>query len=125
MQKEVIVDTVNGQTFTGILSSFNSETMSVCLSNARDGKGRQSYKLFINGSVIAHLHAVERPYNLRGLAERLERVFPKLVRVYEEQGVIVVMDRIRVTEKGVVEGTGPAAERVRRIYEDFTRETKA
>ncbi|MEM3018755.1 MAG: Lsm family RNA-binding protein, partial [Candidatus Bathyarchaeia archaeon] len=62
---------------------------------------------------------------LRGLAERLERVFPKLVRLYEEQGVIVVMDRIRVTEKGVIEGSGPAAERVQRIYEEFMRETKA
>lgn len=44
LQKEVVVDTVNGQTFTGILSGFNPDSMSVCLSNARDDKGRQAYE---------------------------------------------------------------------------------
>jgi RNA-processing ribonucleoprotein Sm-like component len=34
----------------------------------------------------------------------------------------VVMDRIRVTEKGIVEGSGPAAERVQKVYEEFLRE---
>jgi hypothetical protein len=34
-----------------------------------------------------------------------------------------VMDKIRVNESGVVEGTGPAADRVRDIYQRFVSET--
>lgn len=124
LQRDVTVVTMDGKSFTGTLSGFNLETMGVCLSNARDDKGRVVYKLFLNGNVIAQVYTVEKPFDLRGLAERLERVFPKLVRLFEDQGVIVVMDRIRVTEKGIVEGSGPAAERVQRVYEEFTRESK-
>jgi len=68
------------------------------------------------------VYTSERPLNLKNLAERLERVFPRLVKLYEDQGVIVVMDKIRVTEKGVIEGSGPADERVQKIYEGFIRE---
>jgi len=35
------------------------------------------------------------------------------------------MDKIKVTEKGVVEGTGPAAERVQKVYNQFISETKS
>ncbi|HDD42598.1 MAG TPA: small nuclear ribonucleoprotein (Sm), partial [Nitrososphaeria archaeon] len=58
-------------------------------------------------------------------AERLSRVFPNMVRYIKEADVILVMDRIRVTKDGVVEGTGPAAERVKKVYEEWlSEETK-
>jgi len=44
-----------------------------------------------------------------------------MVRVNEGAGIIVVMDRIRVSEKGIVEGTGPAAERVQKVYDEFIK----
>jgi hypothetical protein len=56
------------------------------------------------------------------LAERIERVFPKMVQYNEEAGVIIVMNRIRVTENGVVEGSGLAAEKVSEIYNEFVKE---
>ena len=46
-----------------------------------------------------------------------------MVRYIPEARVITVMERIRVTEKGV-EGAGPIAERVRTIYERFVEEWK-
>jgi len=46
------------------------------------------------------------------------------VRFYPEAGVIVVMDKIRVDETGVIEGSGPAAERVQSIYERFIKEAE-
>ena len=45
-----------------------------------------------------------------------------MVRVMDDAGVIVVMDRIRVNERGIIEGTGPAAERVQRVFDEFMRE---
>jgi hypothetical protein len=35
------------------------------------------------------------------------------------------MDKVKLTEKGVTEGTGPAAERVQRVYDQFMSEVKA
>ena len=61
---------------------------------------------------------------LKGLAERLERVFPRMVKLYEKKGFIWVMDRVKVTKEGVAEGSGPAAERVERVYSQFVREMK-
>jgi hypothetical protein len=35
------------------------------------------------------------------------------------------MEKVKVTEKGVIEGTGPAAERVQKVYEQFLSEIKS
>lgn len=56
---------------------------------------------------------------MKELAERLNRVFPGLVRIREDLGHIIVMEKIRVTGQGVVEGTGLAADRVKAIYEEM------
>ena len=63
-----------------------------------------------------------KPFNLQALGDRLERVFPRMVKISEGAGIIVVMDRIRVSEKGILEGVGPAAERVQKVYDEFIRE---
>ena len=47
-----------------------------------------------------------------------------MVKLYEKEGFIWVMDRVKVTEEGVVEGSGPAAERVQRVYAQFVREKR-
>jgi hypothetical protein len=47
-----------------------------------------------------------------------------MVRYLREAGVIVVMERVRVTKDGLVEGTGPVAERVRRIWEEWRAEAR-
>ena len=87
--------------------------------NARDEKGREIPQLFLNGNVVALIFVTEKPFDLKGLAERLEKVFPRMVKLYDDIGVIVVMDRIRLNEDGILEGSGPAAERVKRVYDEF------
>jgi hypothetical protein len=47
-----------------------------------------------------------------------------MVKLYEDKGFIWVMDKVKVTEKGVVEGSGPAAERVEKVYAQFIGEMK-
>ena len=121
LQKNVSILTSSGKTFVGTLTGVDTDRMSVCLTNAKTD-GVAVHKLFLNGESILQISSFERPFDLQSLGERLERVFPRMVRVMDDAGVIVVMDRIRVTEKGIVEGTGPAAERVQRVFEEFLRE---
>jgi len=122
LQKTITVQTASGKSYTGILSGVDANTMNICLSNARDETGQPIHKLFLNGQTVLQILSVEKPFDLRSLAERLERVFPRMVKTIEEAGVIVVMDKIRITEKGIIEGSGPAAERVQRVYDEFMKE---
>ena len=122
LQKTVTVQTASGKSYTGILSGVDANTMNICLSNARDETGQPIHKLFLNGQTVLQILSVEKPFDLRSLAERLERVFPRMVKTIEEAGVIVVMDKIRITEKGIIEGSGPAAERVQKVYDEFMKE---
>ncbi len=122
LQRNVSILTSAGKTFTGTLSGIDTDTLSLCLTNAKDDKGAGMHKVFLNGDTIMQISSFEKPFDLASLGERLERVFPRMVRVMEDAGVIVVMDRIRVSEKGIIEGAGPAAERVQKVYEEFIRE---
>ncbi len=125
VDKTVTVITVDGKSYSGTLVGVNPDNLSLCLAGARDEQGKVINRAFLNGAVVAQILAIEKPFDLRALAERLEKVFPTLVKLYEDQGFIWVMDRIKVTEKGLADGTGPAAERVQRVYEQFMSETQA
>lgn len=124
VDKSVIVATTAGKTYSGTLVGINPDTLSLCLADAKDEKGKNLHRVFLNGNVVAQILSVEKPFGLKALAERLEKVFPTMVRLYEDKGFIWVMDRVKVTEKGVVEGSGPAAERVQKVYELFISEVK-
>jgi len=122
LQRVITVSTSSGKSYTGVLSGVDSHSLNMCLTDAKDETGRVVHKVFLNGSTVTQMLSTEKPFNLVALGERLERVFPRMVKVNESAGVIVVMERIRVSEKGIIEGTGPAAERVQRVYDEFMRE---
>lgn len=125
IDKIVKVITTDGKSYTGNLVGINENTLSLCLAEAKDDKGRIIHRVFLNGNIVAQLLAIEKPFDLKALADRLEKVFPRLVKLYEGKGFIWVMEKIKLTEKGVIEGTGPAAERVQRVYEQFLSEMKS
>ncbi|MDH5635848.1 MAG: Lsm family RNA-binding protein [Candidatus Bathyarchaeota archaeon] len=125
LDKMVMVITMDGKKYSGTLAGIDPETLSLCLSEAKDDKGTYLHRAFLNGSIIAQIFTVEKPFDLKALSERLEKVFPTMVRLYEDKGFIWVMDKVKVTEKGVVEGSGPAAERVQKVYDLFTKEAES
>jgi small nuclear ribonucleoprotein (snRNP)-like protein len=122
LDKMVMVITMEGKKYSGTLAGVDPETLSLCLSEAKDNKGTYLHRVFLNGNIIAQIFTVEKPFDLKALSERLEKVFPTMVRLYEDKGFIWVMDKVKVTEKGVVEGAGPAAERVQKVYDLFIKE---
>jgi len=125
VDKTVMVITVNGKKYSGTLSGIDPESMSLSLSEAKDEKGTTTHKIFLNGSTIAQIFTIEKPFDLKALSTRLEKVFPTMIKLYEDEGFIWVMEKIKVTEKGVVEGSGPIAERAQRVYDLFSKEAAA
>ena len=124
VDSSVVVSTTTGKTYSGTLVGINPDSLSLCLAEAKDAEGKVLHRIFVNGSAVADILSVEKPFDLKSLAERLEKVFPTMVRLYEDNGFIWVMNKVKVTEKGVVEGSGPAAERVQRVYDHFISESK-
>ena len=122
--KNVTVVTSTGKKFSGVLVGINPDNLSMCISEAKDEEGKIMHRVILNGGIVAQIFTVEKPFDLKALAERLEKVFPTMVRLYEDKGFIWVMDKVKVTEKGVAEGSGPAAERVQKVYEQFIGEVK-
>jgi small nuclear ribonucleoprotein (snRNP)-like protein len=122
IQRPIVVETNSGKKYSGILSGVDTDTLSVCISNCTDESGKFAHRLFLTGYSIAQIYSVAKPFDLQALADRLERVFPRMVKMVEGAGVIVVMDKIRLGEKGLIEGSGPAAERVQKVYDEFMRE---
>ena len=125
VDKTVMVITVNDKKYSGTLSGIDPESMNLSLSEAKDEKGTQTHKIFLNGSTIAQIFTIEKPFDLKALSTRLEKVFPTMIKLYEDEGFIWVMEKIKVTEKGVVEGSGPIAERAQRVYDLFSKEAAA
>ena len=124
VDKSVIVSTTTEKTYSGTLIGINPDTLSLCLAEAKDQEGKSLHRVFLNGNIVAQILSVEKPFDIKALADRLEKVFPTMVRLYEDKGFIWVMDKVKATEKSVVEGSGPAAERVQKVYEQFISEIK-
>jgi hypothetical protein len=122
--KPVAVFDTAGKSYDGELLGYDSNTLSICLGNVNTERGK-AHRVFLAGSSVARILASERPFNLDGLKERLDKVFPNMVQLIPEARIIVVMGKIRLNETGVIDGTGPAADRVRDIFQRFKTETQS
>ena len=118
--KKVSVETSDQKVYNGTLVGID-EKLDVVLDNV---EGQGILKMIINGSFIKEIRLMEKPFDFKALAERLSRIFPGLVKIREDVGAIIIMDKIKVTQSGVEEGSGLAADRVRSIYDEFKKETK-
>jgi small nuclear ribonucleoprotein (snRNP)-like protein len=118
--KKVSIETSYDMNYSGTLSAID-EKLDIVLENV---EGQGILRIIINGSFVKEIKLLEKPFDLKGLADRLSRVFPGLVKIRDDVKAIIVMDKIKVTEYGIEEGSGLAADRVKSIYEEFMREFK-
>jgi small nuclear ribonucleoprotein (snRNP)-like protein len=118
--KKVSIETSDNKVYSGTLAGID-EKMDVVLDNV---EAHGIMKLILNGSFVKEVRLMEKPFDFKALADRFTRVFPGLVKIRDDIGAIIIMDRIKVTQSGVEEGTGPTADRVRQIYDEFMRDTR-
>jgi small nuclear ribonucleoprotein (snRNP)-like protein len=119
----VEVEMTSGKTYIGTVRGIDQNTMTVVLSDAKlEGEGESIPKIFIYGKSIASFSVAQEEFSLEGLSKELEKTFPPGgVRFFPDTGVIVVMNKIRITQDGV-DGTGPLYERVLTIYNEWMEE---
>ncbi len=120
--RRVSVQTGDGKQYSGDLIGID-EKLNLILGSVV-GTGEGTIRVVLNGSFVKEIDLLEKPFDLKALNERLSRAFPGMTKIREDIGAIMVMDSIKVTEKGVVEGGDRlSATRVKQIFDEFSRET--
>ena len=121
VNKRVKITMNNGNIYTGVLRGIQDTSLNVVLADATCNKDYY-YRVFITGRNIVEITLAEEPFDLQGLASELSQMFqPQNVKVIEEAAIIQVFDRFTVSEEGV-KGTGPIAERIRKIFDKYKAE---
>jgi small nuclear ribonucleoprotein (snRNP)-like protein len=127
IDKTVIIKLTNGKTYTGQLSSFEIDPFMVSISNAKDNENNVYYKAIINGNIISEILIKNAPiFDVKEFASLIEKSLnlrPGDIKVYEEAGVITVLEKIKVTENGV-EGSGPLAQRIYDLFNEYVEKKK-
>ena len=118
--KYITIVTITGKTFNGLLKAWNPDTFDLCIANVKEGKNSY-FKVFLRGAIISEILIMEQPFNLQGLADVLQDRLNLLeadVKLFEDARIIQVLNKVKVSEKGV-DGTGPVADRVRAVFDEF------
>jgi hypothetical protein len=115
----------NTKTYDGALLGYDRDSMTICLKDADDTEGNSYSKIIIYGRSIQEIIETKEAFDLRRLSEDLQAIFPRgEVKLDTEADAIIVLNKIKVTEKGV-QGSGPLAERVRNVYDKFIEQMEA
>jgi len=94
--------------------------VNLILNNAKNEKNKTFPKILIRNSFYNFVSVEEEPFPMQALADRIAKIFSKgHVDYKEDQNVISILNgKIIVDEEGV-RGSGPSAERVKTIFEQF------
>jgi len=105
--------------FVGQLKGI-SEDSNLLLINVKNEKKKSFLKMLVKNSYYNYISLEEDPFPMHALADRIAKIFsPGHVDLKEDQSVISILNgKIIVDEEGV-RGSGPSADRVRKIFEQF------
>jgi small nuclear ribonucleoprotein (snRNP)-like protein len=85
IDKNVKVVTIRGVAYEGKLLGFDTSNLSICLGDVVIGNEKYS-RVIIRGDAISEILLKEKPFDLKGLSDRLSKVFPNMVKYYEDAG---------------------------------------
>jgi small nuclear ribonucleoprotein (snRNP)-like protein len=105
--------------FVGQLKGI-SEDSNLILENVTNEKNKKFPKILVSNSYFDYVSVEDEPFPMQALADRISTIFSKgHVNYIEEQNIISILNgKIVVSEDGV-KGSGPSADRVKKIYDQF------
>ena len=105
--------------FVGQLKGV-SEDGNLILNNAKNEKNKTFPKILIRNSFYNFVSVEEEPFPMQALADRIAKIFSKgHVDYKEDQNVISILNGKIIVDEDGVRGSGPSAERVKTIFEQF------
>ncbi|MFX0031161.1 MAG: Lsm family RNA-binding protein [Candidatus Hodarchaeota archaeon] len=105
--------------FVGLLKGV-SEDSNLILENAKNEKNKDFPKVLIRSTYYFYVTVEEEPFPMQALADRIATIFSKgHVNYITDQNIISILNGKIIVDENGVRGTGPSAERVKKIYEQF------
>ena len=105
--------------FVGQLKGV-SEDSNLILVNAKNEKSKEFTKILLKSSFYNYVSVEEEPFPMQSLAERISKIFSKgHVNYIPEQNVISILNGKIIVDENGVRGSGPSADRVKKIFEQF------
>ncbi|TFG07866.1 MAG: hypothetical protein EU539_03855 [Promethearchaeota archaeon] len=105
--------------FVGQLKGISDDS-NLVLINVKNEKSKSFPKVLIRSSFYNYLSLEEEPFPMQALADRIATIFSKgHVDFKEEQNVISILNGKIIVDENGVRGSGPSAERVKKIFEQF------
>ncbi len=105
--------------FVGQLKGV-SEDSNLILVNAKNEKSKLFPKILIKSNFYNYVTEEEDPFPMKSLADRIATIFSKgHVDYKEDQNIISILSGKIVVDEDGVRGSGPSADRVKKIYQQF------
>lgn len=105
--------------FVGQLKGV-SEDSNLILVNVKNEKSKEFTKILLKSSFYNYVSVEEEPFPMQALAERISKIFSKgHVNYIPEQNVISILNGKIIVDENGVRGSGPSADRVKKIFEQF------
>ncbi len=105
--------------FVGQLKGV-SEDSNLVLNNVKNEKGKTFPKIMIRSSYYHFVTVEEEPFPMQALADRIATIFSQgHVNYIEDQNIISILNGKIIVDENGVRGTGPSADRVKKIYDQF------
>lgn len=105
--------------FVGQLKGV-SEDSDLILVNAKNEKNKTFPKLLIRSTYYNFVSVEEEPFPMQALADRIATIFSKgHVNYIEDQNIISILNGKIIVDENGVRGTGPSADRVKKIFDQF------
>jgi small nuclear ribonucleoprotein (snRNP)-like protein len=105
--------------FVGQLKGI-SEDSNLILVNVKNEKNKSFPKILVKSSYYNYISLEEEPFPMEALAERIAKIFsPGHVDFKEDQKVISILNGKIIVDESGVRGSGPSADRVKKIFEQF------
>ncbi|AWR97247.1 Sm ribonucleo [Acidianus sulfidivorans JP7] len=127
LDKNVTVKLTNNRTYSGQLVSFDVTPFLIILSNAKDNENNVFYKVIINGDSISEILVQSQPiFNPKEFADIVQKSLNLRqadIKVYEDAGIVVILEKIKVSENGV-EGSGALAQRIYDLFTEYIEKRK-
>jgi len=124
--KRIEVILVNGRKYSGTLLGFDHPEMNIVLGDVEIGEERIP-RIFIMGRVIAEIRAYEMtlfdPREFANYVAKKLGLRPDAIKVFQDAGVVVIYNSIRVTANGV-EGAGPLVAKVSYVLREYLEAKK-
>lgn len=122
MLNQIVKIELNDQTkyYVGELTGYDPSSGAISLSDANNEKKEKYSKLLLHGSTWSKIYTIQQAFPMRDLADKISKNFPAgQVKYDQDSNTIQILNgKIIVSEAGI-EGEGPTAARVKKMYDEF------